>query len=66
MKKEELLNRITDSPGSIRISSLSSKEEAEHIVALAKHLEYEGKIVLSEYCIENKPISVSLTATQIT
>lgn len=65
MKKEELLSRITNNDGNTRISSISSKEEGEEIINLAKHLEYEGKITLIEYCLENKPLAVSLKADLI-
>ncbi|WML49991.1 hypothetical protein RCG23_09140 [Neobacillus sp. PS3-34] len=65
MKKEELLNRITNNDGNTRITSISSREEGEEIIALAKHLEYEGKITLMEYCLESKPLAVSLKADSI-
>jgi hypothetical protein len=60
MSKEELFDHIKNSDGNIKISSVSSTEEGEEIIALAKHLEHEGKIVLMEYCIEKKPTAVSL------
>jgi hypothetical protein len=44
---------------------VSSTEEGEEIIALAKHLEHEGKIVLMEYCIEKKPTAVSLKTKTI-
>lgn len=59
MRKEELLSQITNSDGNVRISSISSTEEGEHLVYLAKHLEHEGKIVLLEYCMEQEPLAVS-------
>ena len=60
MSKEELFNRIQNSDGNLRISSVSSVEEGEEVIALAKHLELEGKIVLLEYCLDKKPLTVSL------
>ena len=60
MSKEELFNQIQNSDGNLRISSVSSTEEGEEVIALAKHLELEGKIVLLEYCLEKKPLAVSL------
>ncbi|MBS8264013.1 hypothetical protein DYI25_06145 [Mesobacillus boroniphilus] len=60
MSKEELFNQIQNSDGNLRISSVSSVEEGEEVIALAKHLELEGKIVLLEYCLDKKPLAVSL------
>ncbi|WP_226641694.1 hypothetical protein [Mesobacillus subterraneus] len=60
MSKEELLNQIKNSNGSLEISSVSSTEEGEEVIALAKQLEFEGKIVLLEYCLDKKPLAVSL------
>jgi hypothetical protein len=60
MSKEELFNQIQSSDGNLRISSVSSMEEGEEVIALAKHLELEGKIVLLEYCLDKKPLAVSL------
>lgn len=60
MSKEELLNQIKNSDGNLKISSVSSTEEGEEVIALAKHLELEGKIVLLEYCLDKKPLAVSL------
>ncbi|GAM13184.1 MULTISPECIES: hypothetical protein [Mesobacillus] len=60
MSKEELFNQIQNSDGNLRISSVSSTEEGEEVIALAKHLELEGKIVLLEYCLDKKPLAVSL------
>jgi hypothetical protein len=60
LSKEELLKQIQNSDGNLRISSVSSTEEGEEVIALAKHLELEGKIVLLEYCLDKKPLAVSL------
>jgi hypothetical protein len=60
MSKEELFEQIKNSDGNIKISSVSSAEEGEEMISLAKHLEHEGRIVLSEYCVEKKPMAVSL------
>ena len=60
MSKEELFNQIMNSDGNLKISSISSSEEGEEVIALAKHLELEGKIVLLEYCLDKKPLAVSL------
>ncbi|WP_174732199.1 hypothetical protein [Mesobacillus harenae] len=60
MKKEELLKQINKSDGELTISSISTKEEGENLISLAKHLEHEGKIVLLEYCLDKKPLAVSL------
>ena len=60
MSKEELLDQLKNSDGNIRISSVSSIENGEQVISLAKHLEHEGKIVLKEYCVEKKPLAVSL------
>ncbi|CAM3800069.1 hypothetical protein [Mesobacillus thioparans] len=60
LSKEDLLDQIQNSDGNVRISSISSAEEGEELIALAKHLELEGKIVLLEYCLDKKPMSVSL------
>ncbi|MBT2692062.1 hypothetical protein [Bacillus sp. ISL-55] len=60
MSKEELFNQIQNSDGNLKISSVSSAEEGEEVIALAKHLELEGKIVLMEYCLDKKPLAVSL------
>ena len=60
MSKEELLNQIKNSDGNLKISSVSSTEEGEEVIALAKHLELEGKIILLEYCLDKKPLAVSL------
>ncbi len=60
LSKKDLLDQIQNSDGKVRISSLSSAEEGEELIALAKHLELEGKIVLLEYCLDKKPLSVSL------
>ncbi|WNF24973.1 hypothetical protein [Mesobacillus jeotgali] len=60
MSKEELFNQIKNSDGNLKISSVSSTEEGEEVIALAKHLELEGKIVLLEYCLDKKPLAVSL------
>ena len=60
MSKEELLDQIKNSDGNIKISSISSTENGEQIISMAKHLEHEGKIVLMEYCVEKKPLAVSL------
>ncbi|MBT2679403.1 hypothetical protein J7E38_10350 [Bacillus sp. ISL-35] len=60
LSKEELLEQIQNSHGNISISSISSTEEGEELIALAKHLELEGRIVLMEYCLDKKPLSVSL------
>ncbi|MFT9598120.1 hypothetical protein [Mesobacillus sp.] len=60
MSKEELFDQIQNSDGNLRISSVSSTEEGEEVIALAKHLELEGKIVLLEYCLDKKPLAVSL------
>jgi hypothetical protein len=60
MSKEELLNQIKNSDGNLKISSISSTEEGDEVIALAKHLELEGKIVLLEYCLDKKPLAVSL------
>ncbi|PLS03322.1 hypothetical protein [Neobacillus cucumis] len=65
MKKEELLSHIYDSNGNVRISDISSKEEAEDLIFTAHHLEQEGKIVLLEYCLENDPLAVTLKTKQI-
>ncbi|MDP4162160.1 MAG: hypothetical protein Q8906_08095 [Bacillota bacterium] len=63
MKKEELLNQITNNDGNTRISRLSSIEEGEEIIKMAKLLEFEGKIILQKYCLESKPLAVSLEAS---
>lgn len=60
MSKEELFNKLQNSDGNLQISSVSSTEEGEELIALAKHLEHEGKIVLLEYCLDKKPLAVSL------
>jgi hypothetical protein len=60
LSKEELFDQIQNSDGNLRISSISSTEEGEELIALAKHLELEGKIVLLEYCLDKKPLSVSI------
>lgn len=60
LSKVELLDQIQNSDGNLRISSISSTEEGEELIALAKHLELEGKIVLLEYCLDKKPLSVSI------
>ncbi len=60
MSKQELLERILDSEGSLKISSVSSTEEGEELISLAKNLEHEGKIILMEYCLDKKPLSVTL------
>ncbi|RSD29060.1 hypothetical protein [Mesobacillus subterraneus] len=60
MSKEELFEQIKNSDGNLKISSVSSVEEGEEVIALAKHLEHDGKIVLLEYCLDKKPLSVSL------
>ncbi|MBT2663452.1 hypothetical protein [Bacillus sp. ISL-45] len=60
MSKEELFKQIQNSDGNLRISSVSSTEEGEEVIALAKHLELEGKIVLLEYCLDMKPLAVTL------
>ncbi|WP_144475578.1 hypothetical protein [Cytobacillus oceanisediminis] len=60
LSKEELLDQIQNSDGNLKISSISSTEEGEELIALAKHLELEGKIVLLEYCLDKKPLSVSI------
>ncbi len=65
MKKEELLSHIYNSNGNVRISDLSSKEEAEDLIFTAQHLEQEGKIVLHEFCLENDPLAVTLKTEQI-
>jgi hypothetical protein len=65
MKKEELLSHIYDSNGKVRISDLSSKEEAEDLIFKAQHLELEGKIVLLEFCMENDPLTVTLKTKQL-
>lgn len=65
MSKEELFEQIKNSDGNIKISSVSSTEEGEEMIALAKHLEHEGRIVLLKYCVEKKPIAVSLKTKTI-
>jgi hypothetical protein len=60
MNKEELLDQIANSDINTTISSITSREQGEQIIALAKILEYEGRIILEDYQIENKPLSVSL------
>lgn len=60
MSKEELFNKLQNSDGNLQISSVSSTEEGEELIALAKHLEHEGRIVLLEYCLDKKPLAVSL------
>jgi hypothetical protein len=65
MKKEELLSHIYDSNGNVRISDLSSKEEAEDLLFKAQHLEQEGKIVLVEFCMENDPLAVTMKTRQL-
>ncbi|WHX42802.1 hypothetical protein QNH36_12000 [Mesobacillus sp. AQ2] len=60
LSKDDLLDQIKNSDGNLRISSISSTEEGEELIALAKHLELEGKIVLLEYCLDKKPLSVSI------
>ncbi|MCM3122768.1 MULTISPECIES: hypothetical protein [unclassified Mesobacillus] len=60
LSKDDLLDQIQNSDGNLRISSISSTEEGEELIALAKHLELEGKIVLLEYCLDKKPLSVSI------
>ncbi|WP_079508926.1 hypothetical protein [Mesobacillus jeotgali] len=60
LSKEELLDKIQNSDGNLSISSVSSIQEGEELIALAKTLEHEGKIVLLEYCVDNKPLAVSL------
>lgn len=60
LSKEELLNQIMNSDGNLEISSVSSTEEGEEVISLAKILEHEGKIILLEYCLDKKPLSVSL------
>lgn len=66
MKKEDLLDLITDSNGEVKISSFSTSEECEDVIQLAKTLESEGKIVLLEYCMEQEPLAVSLKTKQMT
>ena len=65
MSKEELLEQLKNSDGNLRISSVSSTENGEEVISMAKHLEHEGKIVLKEYCVEKKPLAVSLSARYI-
>jgi hypothetical protein len=60
LSKEELLDKIHNSDGNLSISSVSSIEEGEELIALAKTLEHEGKIVLLEYCVDKKPLAVTL------
>lgn len=60
LSKDDLLDQIQNSDGNLRISSISSTEEGEELIALAKHLELEGEIVLLEYCLDKKPLSVSI------
>lgn len=60
MKKEELLKQISKSDGELTISSISSNEEGENLISLAKLLEHEGKIVLLEYSLDKKPLAVTL------
>lgn len=60
LSKEELLERILNSEGSLKISSVSSTEEGEELISLAKTLEHEGKIILMEYCLDKKPLSVTI------
>ncbi|MEH7440569.1 hypothetical protein V7182_24265 [Neobacillus drentensis] len=66
MKKEDLLTLITNSDGNVKISSISTAEECEDLIHLAKTLESEGKIVLVEYCMEQEPLSVSLKTKETT
>lgn len=66
MKKEDLLDLITESNGEVKISSISTTEECEDLIHLAKTLESEGKIVLLEYCMEQDPLTVSLKTKETT
>ncbi|MBM7655270.1 hypothetical protein [Neobacillus cucumis] len=60
MNKYDLFNQIVLNNGNVRLSPISSKEEAEEIIFLAHQLEHEGKISLVEFCMEKDPIAVSL------